>query len=422
MLFRSKYGDGGLLSSYEPSLRDKVNYWLADHWYGDTRQGVEQAKNLSNVLETVTPYGLLTGAYDAGRAGGSGDYLGAGIAGAMTALPLPAPVEKEAKQGIRAFHGSPHSFDRFSMDKIGTGEGAQAYGHGLYFAQDEGVAKSYRDNVKDMGAIKDINARMRELAKIMEKDSGPGYRNFRSDVGRNAAAEYDALMEKRSGITNAPGSMYEVRINANPDDFLDWDKPLSEQPENVRKAFGGVTHGQLSETDQLLSDLKDLGWTDQSGVGAYKGLSQQVGGDVAAAQKLKAAGIPGIKYLDAGSRGAMTANFVDASGNKFSPPDMQGLEGQRYKAAFETLKNAGGNYKDARDLLGETYAPYLDDMARRGVKLSPTGNTRNYVVFDDKLIEIVRKYGIAGAASLIGYNFMQELTPAQQNQLKMIEG
>src|SRR5580765_7610443 len=47
--------------------------------------------------------------------------------------------------GIRAFHGSPHSFDRFDLSKIGTGEGAQAYGHGLYFAENEGVAKGYRD-------------------------------------------------------------------------------------------------------------------------------------------------------------------------------------------------------------------------------------------------------------------------------------
>ena len=342
----AKYGDGGLLSSYEPSLRDKVNYWLADHWYGDTRQGVEQAKNLSNVLETVTPYGLLTGAYDAGRAGGSGDYLGAGIAGAMTALPLPAPVEKEAKQGIRAFHGSPHSFDRFSMDKIGTGEGAQAYGHGLYFAENEKVAKGYKDalsdGIRNMQSPEGNAARALDMAKGDRaeavrwlKSNGDAMRKFKSP----RAAEYDAAIELINGGYAGPGSMYEVRINANPDDFLDWDKPLSEQPENVRKAFGGVTHGQLSETDQLLSDLKDLGWTDQSGVGAYKGLSQQVGGDVAAAQKLKAAGIPGIKYLDAGSRGAMTANFVDASGNKFSPPDMQGLEGQRYKAAFEDRKS-----------------------------------------------------------------------------------
>src|SRR5690606_18965584 len=50
--------------------------------------------------------------------------------------------------GIRAYHGSPHDFDRFSMDKIGTGEGAQAYGHGLYFAEAEDVARSYRDGLR----------------------------------------------------------------------------------------------------------------------------------------------------------------------------------------------------------------------------------------------------------------------------------
>ena len=47
--------------------------------------------------------------------------------------------------GIVAYHGSPHSFDQFDTSKIGTGEGAQAYGHGLYFAEKEGTAQSYRD-------------------------------------------------------------------------------------------------------------------------------------------------------------------------------------------------------------------------------------------------------------------------------------
>ena len=36
---------------------------------------------------------------------------------------------------IKAYHGSPYDFERFDMSKIGTGEGAQAYGHGLYFAE-----------------------------------------------------------------------------------------------------------------------------------------------------------------------------------------------------------------------------------------------------------------------------------------------
>ena len=44
-----------------------------------------------------------------------------------------------------AFHGSPHSFDKFSLDKIGTGEGAQAYGWGLYFTDKESIAKNYAE-------------------------------------------------------------------------------------------------------------------------------------------------------------------------------------------------------------------------------------------------------------------------------------
>src|SRR5262245_18137051 len=48
---------------------------------------------------------------------------------------------------IRAFHGSPYNFSRFDSSKIGTGEGAQVYGHGLYFAENEGVARAYRDKL-----------------------------------------------------------------------------------------------------------------------------------------------------------------------------------------------------------------------------------------------------------------------------------
>jgi len=43
-----------------------------------------------------------------------------------------------------AYHGTPHVFDQFSMSKIGTGEGAQAYGHGLYFTSEPRVAELYR--------------------------------------------------------------------------------------------------------------------------------------------------------------------------------------------------------------------------------------------------------------------------------------
>jgi len=48
-----------------------------------------------------------------------------------------------------AYHGSPHEFDQFSLDAIGTGEGAQAFGWGLYFASRREIAEWYRDALSE---------------------------------------------------------------------------------------------------------------------------------------------------------------------------------------------------------------------------------------------------------------------------------
>ena len=45
------------------------------------------------------------------------------------------------------FHGTPHKFNKFDLSAIGTGEGAQAFGHGLYFAENPGVAGQYKDTL-----------------------------------------------------------------------------------------------------------------------------------------------------------------------------------------------------------------------------------------------------------------------------------
>jgi len=42
-----------------------------------------------------------------------------------------------------AFHGSGASFDKFDTAFMGTGEGAQAFGWGIYASQSEGIARSY---------------------------------------------------------------------------------------------------------------------------------------------------------------------------------------------------------------------------------------------------------------------------------------
>ena len=67
---------------------------------------------------------------------------------AMTMMGGAGVVPAEAnslRMGIKAYHGSPHDFDRFDLSKIGTGEGAQVYGHGLYLAENPATAQAYRD-------------------------------------------------------------------------------------------------------------------------------------------------------------------------------------------------------------------------------------------------------------------------------------
>ena len=48
-----------------------------------------------------------------------------------------------------AYHGTPYSFDHFDLGAIGTGEGAQAHGYGLYFAQDKEIAENYKLKLSD---------------------------------------------------------------------------------------------------------------------------------------------------------------------------------------------------------------------------------------------------------------------------------
>jgi len=44
-----------------------------------------------------------------------------------------------------AWHGSPHAFSKFTTDAIGTGEGHQTFGWGLYFTDQEAIARHYAE-------------------------------------------------------------------------------------------------------------------------------------------------------------------------------------------------------------------------------------------------------------------------------------
>jgi hypothetical protein len=213
--------------------------------------------------------------------------------------------------GHIAYHGSPHKFDKFDSKKIGTGEGAQVYGHGLYFAENPKVAEDYQKGVLDNAKIDAANKRMAELVKVMDADAAyPGaYRQFKSDAGKKAAAEYDAAMASKM----EPGSLYKADIadSAIPK-MLDWDKKLSQQSESVQASVrAAFADAGIPDAWKMDPDGQSVNaWLSAAMAGGKKSSDRQL--QQRAAGLLQQHGVPGIRYKDAGSRGkdGGTSNFV----------------------------------------------------------------------------------------------------------------
>jgi len=285
--------------------------------------------------------------------------------------------------GITAYHGSPYLFKQFDPMKVGTGEGAQAYGVGAgYTAEARPVAEGYRqattkDKFETQGGIFEpsvlehlnVKATFRKdgLDKAIEvarKNAVPD--SDYPEVAAKAARDLQILeqIKESGGVKPISGYLYKGDI---PDEilpkFLDWDKPLSKQSDEVRNVLkrrivdvqpmdkfdmGGNArlrdnrNGQYdnsSSSPWILETLdssgtKTFGLTqkdvdrmfgakdakDLTGEQVYARLTQEMGSQQAASEYLNSIGVRGIRYLDQGSRGSGsgTSNFIP-----FSPEDFK---------------------------------------------------------------------------------------------------
>lgn len=233
--------------------------------------------------------------------------------------------------GKIVYHGSPHKFDKFDMSRIGTGEGVQAYGHGLYMAERPGVAESYKNtqlqsDIARSGAETSWRSYLGdELVNSSDNLKFPSpamkkafntLHDFDNDYDfaiKFLGDNLDAVnIIKRAKAKNAKaivesGNLYKVDI---PDEsiprMLDWDKPLSEQPEGVINAISQIKK-QRGGSDRY--------WLDKFGenpTGSMIVNELRLIGGGSFEKSLKDQGIPGIRYLDGMSRnaGQGSSNYV----------------------------------------------------------------------------------------------------------------
>jgi len=240
-----------------------------------------------------------------------------------------------------AYHGTPHTFKaeegaplgRFRSSQIGTGEGAQAYGHGLYFAGKKEVAEHYRKTIgindENIGARikvdgKEMPTKFAELAKVIkdpiERDAIHSLQRHNGDfdsalnfykLDKSAEAKSKKAINDLRGrveLIEKRGSLYKVELAPKENEYLYWDKPLSEQPKGVREKLGKMpdkspfAKGDKGVVSKIRRREGDVLASDFYRVLESTLFDESLGSGPAASAALLEAGIPGIKYLEGASR------------------------------------------------------------------------------------------------------------------------
>ena len=252
------------------------------------------------------------------------NMMGGGMGASRAA---PAPV---GSLGMHTWHGSPHRFPptaknplgEFDPMKIGTGEGAQAYGTGAgYLAESPAVAKTYNVGQRDL--IKSVQAQLDAVNTALNAEYKKSGSFDSTKDARQLSRRQNNLRKELEEVKQ--GYLYKVDL---PDEqiakMLDFNKPLKDQSSEIQNAMQ-----TLVKTDALGRPTGVSIDLNMNGQWAYDRLAG-IRGAKYAAEAMRKENITGIKYLDAGSRGASkeTRNFV-----VFDPAHMDILERNGVTAA-----------------------------------------------------------------------------------------
>lgn len=306
--------------------------------------------------------------------------------------------QTDIRRSVAVWHGSPYQFERFSLEHLGRGEGAQAFGWGLYFAGNRAVAEHYKNVLgsksynldSNRGLSRDLVMKIADtiypnlLDGVFEVKSvvtmilaaiedGTSYadeaKQYEKNYPETAAAYYD--LGSRISHDGNSSKLYRVRLQPDESDFLSLDEPLSEQKQHFEKLKPLLD--RLSESDDLARYEDKFGqiegWT---GGELIKALNEAAMDDLlpydnpkvadaldegnspkAVSMYLHSLGIAGNRYLDGMSRGKDRGHqnyvlFDDSAAEIIEAYNSKDTQPQR-------PANAGQTVEQVRNLLTERF-------------------------------------------------------------------
>lgn len=230
-----------------------------------------------------------------------------------------------------AWHGSPYDFEHFDLGAMGSGEGRQVHGWGLYFAKDRNISESYKDFLKNLRSTvvidgkkytgykngfrdedgnrpsdKKLRFALLNLSlegsreKAIQKVSELAHTSKGTGFEEDYAGALKILKDSKSASVERPeAKLYEVDIPDN-DVLLDEDKFLKDQPKAVKKAIADYYR---SRPDSYATPKDDnLTGSTTTGEGFYKDVVFQMKREGSTNPKrdasllLNSLGIKGITY------------------------------------------------------------------------------------------------------------------------------
>ena len=280
-----------------------------------------------------------------------------------------------------AWHGSPHNFDEFDLGAIGSGEGNQVHGWGLYFAKDKKVSDLYR---RELSLIHDVDKGTLFKVDVPDTktmiDEQQSLNILSKETKQNLNAAINALPEQEKEVfineyTNSPlfnhyakkeidelGSKFEQLDNEYrllKDEYLD---------KFLKEDLSKITQRNLNRLSEKYNiDLKAL----KENPNSIKDIKNQL--DTMWFNAFKEFGMTKQRYRDT-YWGKYKKDFSSLLNDS-------GINGRDFYLA---LSKALGSAKQASE--------HLNKYGVKGITYVGEQDGRCYVVFDDKAIKVIEKY------------------------------